>query len=128
MRIELTIYALPKLPNRLLGAHWRTRSGQAAKWKRFVGDAFTQWLCTQAFNSSGSVSFNCLQKARITLLRCSPRQCDFDGLVGSFKSCVDALVHHGIIEDDTPAHIETTYEWLKVPTKEQCVKILVEGI
>lgn len=128
MRVELIIHALPTLPNRLLGAHWRTRSGHAAKWKRLVGDSLAHWMLSTT-DGQRMVYYDCpLEHAHITFTRCSPRSCDFDGLVGSFKPVADSLVHHRVIEDDSPKHIDCSYEWLKTPTKEQCVRIVVEGI
>jgi Holliday junction resolvase RusA-like endonuclease len=126
MKLTLTIQALPKLPNRLLGAHWRTRSNEAKRWKRLVGDALIQagltsvamhWLAEQKLP---------LKKARITFTRMSPRQCDADGLCGSFKHVLDALVHHGVIENDTPQHVTCTYLWQKVPKAKQGIQIEME--
>lgn len=41
-----------------------------------------------------------LEKARITLVRHSWRTLDYDGLVGSMKPVVDALVTAGVLVDD----------------------------
>jgi hypothetical protein len=41
-----------------------------------------------------------LTKANITLIRHSYRYLDYDGLVGSFKPVVDALVSCGVLIDD----------------------------
>lgn len=131
MRIELSIPILPKLPNRLLGAHWTIRSGHAKKWRRLIQDALTcaEYSPVTPNGSCGNkVALGVIVRAHLTLTRCSPRQCDFDGLVGSFKPCIDALVKCGIIEDDTPKHIQCSYEWTKTPRKEQGIKIVVEAI
>lgn len=42
-----------------------------------------------------------LARAQITLVRHSHRSLDFDGLVGSLKPVVDALVTAGILSDDS---------------------------
>ncbi len=42
-----------------------------------------------------------LQKANITIVRHFWRTLDFDGLVGSMKPVVDALVTCGVLSDDT---------------------------
>ncbi len=42
-----------------------------------------------------------LKKATISILRHSHRTLDYDGLVGSMKPVVDALVSCGVLKDDT---------------------------
>jgi hypothetical protein len=42
-----------------------------------------------------------LEKANITLIRHSHRTLDYDGLVGSLKPVVDALVSCGVLSDDS---------------------------
>jgi hypothetical protein len=42
-----------------------------------------------------------LKRARLTLIRYSHRMLDYDGLVGSMKPVVDALVASGVLEDDS---------------------------
>jgi hypothetical protein len=42
-----------------------------------------------------------LQKANITLIRHAHRTLDYDGLVGSMKPIVDALVTCGVLSDDS---------------------------
>ena len=41
-----------------------------------------------------------LTKAKLTLRRYSSGEIDYDGLVGSFKSCVDGLQEAGVIIND----------------------------
>lgn len=120
MKLELHIPALPKLPNTLLGAHWRSRASNAQKWKKLVVQSL--------FDCATSLPSHPLKKARIYLIRRSPRQCDFDGLVGSFKPVLDALVKCMVIEDDAPQHIECTYSWEKTSTKGQGIKVTIESI
>ena len=113
--IIFEIDALPKLPNKLLGAHWRVRSSHAREW------ATRTWAAT------------CKQRprepwktVRLILERHSSSQPDHDGLVGSFKSVCDALVKCGIIEDDTPAHIlSAEYLWIKAPAKRGKIRVQV---
>lgn len=118
--MTLKIYALPKLPNQLLGANWRRRARESRRWKKLVGQAL-------AVTPLPNLEMP-LPKARVHLVRCSPRQCDYDGLVGSGKAILDALVHHGVLVDDSPEFIQSTYEWKKTPTKEQCVVVNLEAM
>lgn len=120
MHIQLFVPALPLLPNKLLGAKWYVRSGHAKKWLRHIRVALsTSHLCLKEPP---------FKKSIITLVRKSPRACDFDGLVGSFKPILDALVQCRVIEDDSLRHINAKYEWSKAPAKDQGVSITVEKI
>jgi len=114
--MKLFIPVLPKLPNTLLGSSWYVRSTHARKWRRYIGEALMEFQPVKK-----------LQFAYVTLTRCSPRSCDFDGLVGSFKPVLDALVKNFAIEDDDPVHVSVEYEWQKTARKEQGIKITVEG-
>lgn len=51
--------------------------------------------------ASGKTPTAPLQKASITIVRHSHRMLDFDGLVGSLKPVVDALVSAGVLSDDS---------------------------
>jgi len=42
-----------------------------------------------------------LEKAKIDIVRYSHRTLDYDGLVGSMKPVVDALVSCGVLKDDS---------------------------
>lgn len=116
MRIEFSIPLLPLLPNRLLGAHWWVRSSHAKKWRQLV------WLQTMYQNCRPEHPFS---KAEITFTRCSPYQCDYDGLVGSFKPVLDALVKCELLEDDSPQHVNCSYLWEKTPRAKQGIRILI---
>jgi hypothetical protein len=79
---------LPKTANNLLGAHWRTRAGNADKWKRIV-----------AMSSEALRPEKALGQFHISVKRSSHRMLDFDGCVSIFKPIIDGLKGL-IIEDD----------------------------
>jgi Holliday junction resolvase RusA-like endonuclease len=111
-----TVDDLPKLPNSLLGAHWTVRAGHAKSWHRKVEKAII-----------GAKPAKPLARARVTLVRSSPRPPDFDGLVGSFKPVLDALKHLGVIEDDTMIHIgQPDYRWEKAKRGSSSIRVVVE--
>lgn len=88
--LELDIKVLPRLPNQLLGSHWRTRAGHANKWQTII------------FKETAHCRPNePLKRAKLTCVRKSTRRPDFDGLVGSFKAVIDSLVKAGVLLDDT---------------------------
>ena len=116
--IEFEIMGLPKLPNQLLGRHWRSRAGHASQWKDKVFMAIGRKRPDEA-----------LPVARLTMTRFSSSSPDFDGLVGSFKSIVVALVKLGILVNDKPSNIGCpTYLWEKTKQGAGKIKVKVESI
>lgn len=115
--LSFEVEELPKLPNQVLGAHWRVRSSHAKKWKRLV-----------SFQIIDSIPEKPLQKASIVCTRFSSRKPDYDGLAGSFKSVIDALVHFKVIEDDTPDVIgHPDYKWEKCPPRKGKIRVIIKG-
>ncbi len=114
--IEFELIGSPKPANRLLGSHWRTRSSHATTWKRAV------WA--QVWNKRPPQP---LAKAKLTLTRMSSRECDFDGLVSSFKSIIDGLVQYGVLLNDRSVNIgQPEYKWEKCKPAHGRVRIKVE--
>lgn len=53
-----------------------------------------------------------LKKAKLSLIRHSSNECDFDGLVSSFKHVIDGLVVAQVIIDDKSSVIDQpSYSW-----------------
>ncbi len=93
---------LPKMPNQLLGQHWRFRQEEAKSWHNEIG-----WRVAQKRPPKP------LTKARLHCMRRSRNEPDFDGLVGSFKYVIDARVENRILHDDTPSVITAEYRWTR---------------
>lgn len=114
--IEFEIKGLPKTTNFGGRAHWAVKIKEANHWKKLV------WLsvCSQKPKEP-------LNKAKLTLTRCSSSEPDFDGLVSSFKHVLDGLKESKIIIDDKPSVIGSpTYLWMKVSPKAGRIKVKVE--
>lgn len=110
------IDGLPKMPNQLLGAHWQTRSSHARDWKKRV------WAATANKKPKEPI-----QVAKVTLCRHSSVEPDTDGLRGSFKPILDALVHCGILVDDKPSNVgEPVCFWVKVAPRRGKISVIVE--
>jgi hypothetical protein len=60
-----------------------------------------QWDWIIKYETSHSLPKSPLPKAKLTIIRHSHRMLDYDGLVGSMKPVVDALVSCGILVDDS---------------------------
>jgi hypothetical protein len=116
--IEFEIKALPRLPNTLLGSHWRTRSEHAKKWKLLVAHALHM-------NKPDAP----LKQAKLTLIRRSTKRPDYDGIVGGMKVILDSLVYCGVLIDDTHEVIGVpTYDHEKVGPKCGGIFVRIEAI
>jgi len=89
-KLFLLLNQLPKPLNRKL------RSNRWALARE--NKAYDQLIACQC---SSRIPNKPLQKANITLIRHSHRTLDYDGLVGSMKPVVDALVTCGVLSDDS---------------------------
>ncbi len=117
-RLFFCINALPKTPNSLLQKHWRANNAEAKKWKRLVWQQCLSQMPPKI-----------LDKARVTLIRYSSSEPDFDGLVGSFKHVLDGLVEARVIATDKMSCIGApTYSWEKVAPKNGRIEITVESL
>lgn len=117
-KISFFIPGLPRTTNSGGRAHWAMKAKEARFWKNCVH------LVTV-----GKRPESPLKKARLTLVRYSSAECDFDGLVSSFKHVIDGLKDSGIIENDKQANLpDPKYLWEKAPPKKGQVFIAVEEI
>lgn len=117
--LELHIQILPRLPNQLLGARWQTRAGHAKKWR----DIIAKEVALAGRPDSP------LKRAKLRCVRKSTQRADYDGIVGSFKACIDSLVKCGVLIDDTHEVIGVPeYDHEKVGPKRGGVFIRVEEI
>lgn len=116
--LEVEIDILPHTGNQSLRGHWRKRYGEANRVKRFV------YMAVARLRPE-----NPLKQAKLTLTRISTRECDFDGLVTSFKHVIDGLKEAGVIEDDKPSNIgQSTYLWAKGKQREGKIRIKIEEL
>lgn len=115
--LHIKIKGLPKRTNNR-GSSWRANMAEARKWKEAV------YMAALQAGWSGPV----LSKARLTLIRHSSSEPDFDGLVSSFKHPVDGLIKVGVITDDKPSVIGApTYQWRKCQRNNGYIEIVVEN-
>lgn len=115
--IYFEIPGLPKSPNALLGAHWRTRSAHAKKWHQYVKFAVM---------ARPKIPW---RKVRLELTRYSSVRMDRDGVFGSFKPVVDGLRYAGVIEDDhDKCVVEWKASWEKAPPKKGYISVRVVNL
>lgn len=70
-----------------------------------------------------------LERAHVTIVRCSNREPDFDGLVAGGKHLLDGLVKAGVIADDRMSVIGAPeYLWEKIGPGKGHVRIRVEAV
>jgi hypothetical protein len=96
-QISLTLHSLPDSLNKALRGHRAKYFSKNKKW-----DFLIAGICR------GKLPPKPLEKARIRIVRHFWRTLDYDGLVGSMKPIVDALVSAGVIADD---NWDVTGQW-----------------
>lgn len=70
-----------------------------------------------------------LDRARVTIVRCSTREPDFENLAQGGKFILDGLVKAGVIVDDSPVVIgRPDYRWERAPRGQGSVRVRVEAI
>lgn len=113
---EFEIPGLPKTTNSGGRDHWKAKAREAKKWKSMVAIVVSKPPSP-------------LTKARLTLTRCSSGECDFDGLVSSFKHVIDGLVDAGVIVNDKFSAIgQPTYQMEKASPGKGKIKVKVEQL
>ena len=118
-KIEFELEGLPKTTNANSNSSWQARYAEAKKWKRAVA------LAVYALK----VPSMPWPRAKVTIVRCSSRRSDFDGLVSAGKHLVDGLIEAKVIVDDSQDHIgQPVYLWEQAPRKGGKVRIIVEEI
>lgn len=99
---EFTLEGTPRLYNSSNRLHWAVKNKEAWKWKRLV-----QFKCIEL-----GVSGLNLIKAKITIIRHSCKEPDFDGLVSGGKHLLDGLKLAKVITDDKQSVIgQPVYLW-----------------
>jgi Holliday junction resolvase RusA-like endonuclease len=97
-RLEFEIRDLPKMANIESGkSHWRYAEREVKKWRNLV------WLTVRSKKPPEP-----LVRVKLTLIRFSSSEPDYDGLVRGFKSVVDGLRVCGVLKDD---RLKNTGPW-----------------
>lgn len=88
-KLDITLHSLPDSLNKGLRGHRMKYFAKNKKWDFLIFGMVRSKLPPKP-----------LAKARITIVRHFWRSLDYDGLVGSMKPVVDALVDAGVLIDD----------------------------
>lgn len=88
--VTFVVQKIPKSLNKSLGSHYYSRHKDMATWRALV-----------SFAVGSRTPPAPLSRASIRIVRHSHRMLDYDGLVGSMKPVVDALIDCGVIVDDS---------------------------
>lgn len=114
-------FEIPKLPptiNLIGRSHWAVEASNARKWKSYVALAVGRKLPSSP-----------LERAKITLIRHSSNEPDYDGLVSSMKATIDGLVGCGVLKNDKMSNIGVpNYLWRKARRGEGKISVIVEGV
>lgn len=90
--------ASPSL-NEINGRHWRHYREQKKLWEKEI------WV---AKSQAGIYGMPMFKRAKVSIERYGLNLLDVDNLTGGCKMIIDALRALGLIEDDSPAHIDLT--------------------
>lgn len=88
-KLDLTLHSLPDSLNKALRGNRMKYFRKNRRWDLLIFGMVRNRLPEKP-----------LQKARISIVRHAARTLDYDGLVGSMKPVVDALVSSGVLADD----------------------------
>lgn len=116
--IKFTIHELPLPVNRQTSMHWAQKGKYVKYWHQLVAAAV-----------GAKKPAAPLEKAKITFVRCSSAEPDFDGLVSSFKCICDGLITAGVIVNDKVSNIgQSVYRWEKAKPKHGKIFVCVEEV
>lgn len=114
-------FELPGLPNR------PNQTNAKGHWARYKESK--EWHEAVALVVGSRRPPAPLECAKLTLVRHSSVCPDPDGLVGSFKYVVDALVKHGVIINDKISTIGMPdYYWMKCKPKAGKIQVTVQSV
>ena len=121
MKLDLTIDGLPPMnTSNSRGSHW-----SHSKLKRTWGDR----VVAAVLFTLKKWPEKPLERARVSITRCSTSEPDYDNLVQGGKFLLDGLIRAGVIVDDAPSVIgRPDYYWEKAQAAKGCVRIRVESI
>lgn len=117
-RLKLELEGLPAMANPSgRSSHWRVADNERKKWQQLVA-AKVPFFAKPA---------RPLERAKLTLIRFSSVEPDFDGLVRGFKSIVDGLVIARVLANDRISNTGIwNCFWEKTSPKQGRVVVLVE--
>jgi hypothetical protein len=116
--LRFTLEGLPKMTNAGNRAHWAVKVKEARKWHDEVRRACFNKLPEEP-----------LKKAKITMVRFSSVEPDYDGLASGFKHVLDGLVRAGVlISDKMSVTGKPNYSWDEAPPKRGYIQVDVESI
>lgn len=119
-KLEFTENKLPPTTNGMTSMHWTQKKRLSDEWNNIV------MFHVLKLKAQRDIP---LQKAKLTLIRYSSYEPDYDGLVSSFKVPLDALRHNGIIADDKMQNVGIpTYLWERAKPGQGKIKVCVEEI
>ncbi len=118
---QFKIPGLPKIPN--ANGNWRVKYGNSKKWRKLAAEA--AWGVWSLSKRCGKP----LERVKLTLIRGSTRECDYDNLVASFKPVIDGLMDAGVITDDNSKIVcQRQYIWEKAKAKAGYIIVFVESL
>jgi hypothetical protein len=118
-KLELSLAKLPDLQAAgQVPKHWAVRNREKVWWRNQIA----WWVVSKGKPEKP------LQRASVTLTRCSTQEPDRDNLFASMKHILDSLVHAQVIENDKPSCIDLVCRWERAKRGQGGVRIVVEAM
>lgn len=116
-RIKIELAGLPRMANSSgRSSHWRALHQEAKKWQQTV--VFKVGIFKPAIP---------LKRARLTLIRFSSMEPDYDGLVRGFKSIIDGFILAKVLENDRLSNTGAwNCHWERCPKDQGKIIAIVE--
>lgn len=111
--VHVRIDKVPKLVN-AQRSHWAEKYRAHKEWITVIARAFI-----------GKTPPEPLEKASVTIYRCSFKQPDTDNNYGAMKPVLDALIRNGILKGDSPKHIDLYVGWKPAPRAQAHLEIII---
>lgn len=117
--LKFNLPGLPRTTNAGNRAHWAAKTKEKNHWHELV------WAKVKEAKFRGKP----MEKAQLTLTRCSSVEPDFDGLVSTFKHVIDGLVQAGVLTNDKVSVIgQPKYNWVRVPRLKGFIIVEVQEV
>ncbi len=100
------------------GAHWAVRKKDRDDWYRRI---------LLILGPIGLGIHKATGPRLMTIVRYGSRQLDAANMAGGAKGLIDAIVAHGLLQDDTPDDVVITYEQRKCKRGEEKTEIRISG-
>lgn len=116
--LDFIIPGAPKISANGSHGHWALKAKERKMWRGLVVIAV-----------GNRRPLNPLEIAKVTFIRATCREPDYDNLTASMKAIRDGLVDARVCVNDKTANMpDAKYQWVRAPRGHSYIRVLVEEI